>query len=183
VPESRIVIRGERVTLRPLRMDELEASWATRKRLHETDPTVMPVMPARETLRERFEHSGVMRDGAVDLAIAIGGRRIGEIQTYVPPGREIDSGTHEVGIMIDDPADRGKGVGTEATRLMVDWLFAEQGATRVNMPTVAGNTAMRTVLERLGFAAEETVHELGQDFLLYSVTRDAWTTRAATRLP
>ena len=180
---QRIVIRGERVTLRPLRMDELDASWATRKRLHETDPTVMPVLPRHEALRERFERSGVMRDGAVDLAIDVGGRRIGEIQTYVPPTRAIEPGTYEVGIMIDDAAERGRGIGTEATRLMVGWLFAEHGAQRVNMPTAAGNTAMRTVLERLGFSASQTVRELGQEFLLYSVTRDAWTMRAATRLP
>jgi len=172
--QSIILIRGDRVTLRPLRMDELDASWATRRRLHETDPTVMPALPTLEALRERFEHSGVMRDRAVDLAIDVGGRRIGEIQTYVPPGRAIEPGTYEVGIMIDDPADRGKGVGTEATRLMVGRLFAECGAHRVNMPTAPGNTAMRTVLERLGFTADRTVHDLGQDFLLYSVTRDAW---------
>jgi len=177
-----ILIRGARVTLRPLRMDELDASWATRKRLHETDPTVMPVLPRYEALRERFERSGVMREGTVDLAIDVGGRRIGEIQTYVPPTRAIESGTYEVGIMIDDPAQRGKGIGTEATRIMVGWLFAERGAQRVNMPTVRGNTAMRTVLERLGFTAGQTVRELGQEFLLYSVTRDAWSIRAATRL-
>ena len=179
---ERIRIAGARVTLRPLRMDELDASWEIRKRLHEADPTVMPALPALEALRGRFENSGVMRDGAVDLAIEVGGRRLGEIQTYVPPGRAIEPGTFEVGIMIDDPAERGKGIGTEATRLMVEWLFS-QGATRVNMPTAATNTAMRTVLERLGFAAEGTVRDLGQEFLLYSVTREAWATRAAKRLP
>jgi RimJ/RimL family protein N-acetyltransferase/predicted N-acetyltransferase YhbS len=134
----------------------------------------MPAMPDREELRARFERSGVMRDGFVDLAIEVDGRRIGEIQTYVPGGRRIEPGTYEVGIMIDDPGERGKGIGTEATRLMVGWLFAERGATRVNMPTAPTNAAMRTVLERLGFSAEQTVHDLGQDFLLYSVTRDAW---------
>ena len=175
-----IRIEGPNVTVRPLRMDELEASWETRKRLHETDRTVMPALPVREALRARFERSGVMRDGAVDLAIEVDGRRVGEIQTYVPPGRKIEPGTFEVGIMIDDPSERGKGIGTEATRLMVGWLFAEVGATRVNMPTAPSNTAMRTVLERLGFAADGTVHDLGQDFLLYSVTPESWrTVRAA----
>jgi RimJ/RimL family protein N-acetyltransferase len=155
-------------------MDELDASWETRKRLHESDPTVMPALPTRESLRERFQHSGVMRDGSVDLALEVGGRRIGEIQTYVPPGRAIESGTFEVGIVIDDPAERGKGIGTEATRLMVGWLFAEQGAAQVNMPTAEGNRAMRTVLERLGFTADGTVRDLGQEFVLYSVTRERW---------
>jgi RimJ/RimL family protein N-acetyltransferase len=42
------------------------------------------------------------------------------------------------------------------------------------MPTVSTNRAMRTVLERLGFVAEGTVHELGLEFVFYVVTRDAW---------
>src|SRR5690348_507200 len=99
-------------------MDELDASWATRQRLHETNPSVMPALPARESLRRRFERSGVMHEGAVDLAIEVGGRRIGEIQTYMPPGRAVEPATFEVGIVIDDSAERGKGIGTEATYLM-----------------------------------------------------------------
>lgn len=172
----RIRIEGRRVTIRPLRMDELEASWQTRKRLHETDPKAMPAMPDRADLRARFERSGVMREGFVDLALEAGGRRVGEIQTYVPGSRPIEPGTYEVGIMIDDPGDRGQGLGTEATRLMVGWLFAERGAERVNMPTAPTNAAMRAVLERLGFTADQTVHDLGQEFLLYSVTHDGWRT-------
>ena len=42
------------------------------------------------------------------------------------------------------------------------------------MPTVSTNRAMRIVLERLGFVAEGTVHELGLEFVFYVVTRDAW---------
>jgi len=169
---NRIRLEGDRVTIRPLRMDEFEASWTSRLQL---DPTVQPVMPERDALRARFERSGIMKDGAVDLAIEVDGRKIGEIQTYVPPGRALPAGAFEVGIGIADPPDRGKGYGTEAVRLFVGWLFAELGATRVAMPTVPTNTAMRTVLERLGFVAEGTTNELGQEFMFYVVTRDSWT--------
>lgn len=178
-----IRIEGERVALRPLGMDELEASLRARLRLHESDPTAVPVVPAREVLRERFAHSGGMRNGAMDLAIEVSGRRIGEIQTYVPPDRVLPPDTYEVGIMIDDPADRGHGIGTEATRLLVGWLFAELEASRVNMPTAVGNTAMRTVLERLGFVVDGTAHASGQEFLLYTVTRRRWLLGGASAPP
>jgi RimJ/RimL family protein N-acetyltransferase len=79
-----------------------------------------------------------------------------------------------VGIGIDDPSLRGRGYGTEAVRLLVGWLFSDMGATRVHMPAVPTNVAMRTVLERLGFVAEGTVHELGLEFVFYVVTRGAW---------
>jgi RimJ/RimL family protein N-acetyltransferase len=167
---ERIRIEGARITLRPLRLDELDASIASREA---ADPTVHPSKPDREQLRARFERSGLIVDGACDLAIDLDGTRIGEIQTYVPPGRELPEGAYEVGIMIDDPALRGHGYGREAVELFADWLFAH-GATQIHMPTVEENTAMRTVLERLGFSAEGTVHDMGQEFLFYVVTRDAW---------
>jgi RimJ/RimL family protein N-acetyltransferase len=169
---NRIRLEGDRVTIRPLRMDEFEASWTNRLQL---DPTVQPVMPERDALLARFERSGTMPPGAVHPAIAAHGRKIGEIQTYVPPDRALPTGAFEVGIGIEDPSLRGKGYGTEAVRLFVGWLFAVKGATRVAMPTVPTNTAMRTVLERLGFVAEGTTNELGLEFMFYFVTRDAWT--------
>jgi RimJ/RimL family protein N-acetyltransferase len=168
---QRIHIEGERIVLRQLRIDELDASLASRLA---ADPTVHPVKPDREKLRARFERSGLMVDGACDLAIDLDGMRIGEIQTYVPPERELPAGAYEVGIMIGDPSLRGRGYGREAVELFVDWLFEHEGATRIHMPTVEGNTAMRTVLERLGFHSEGVVHDHGQEFLFYVVTCDAW---------
>ena len=69
---------------------------------------------------------------------------------------------------------RGMGYGTEAVRLLVDWLFAEAAATRVHMPTMPDNVAMRTVLERLGFVAEGRIQELDQEFVFYTLTRASW---------
>ena len=158
------------MTLRPLVVDEVDASIATREA---ADRTAHPVKPDREKLWARFARSGSMVDGAIDLAIDVGGVRVGEIQTYVPPTRTLPPGTFEVGIMLDEPA-RGHGYGTQAVELLLDWLFAEQGASRVHMPTHETNVAMRTVLERLGFRQEGTVHDMGLDFLFYVVTSDAW---------
>src|SRR5204863_7086457 len=154
-PSALIRIEGARVTLRPLRMDELDESLEARQRQHDADGTTMPIVPAREALQARFARSGVLRDGAVDLAIEVNGRRIGAIQTFVPPGRDLPDGTFMVGIVVD-ARHRGRGYGTDATSLMLDWLFAECGAARVDMPTSAGNTAMRAVLERLGFVLDGT---------------------------
>ena len=167
---ERVRIEGDRLTLRPLCLDELDASIAEREA---AERTAHPTKPDREKLRARFERSGLMVDGAIDLAIDLDGERIGEIQTYLPPGRELPAGAYEVGIMIDDPGLRGRGYGREAVELFADWLFAH-GATRIHMPTVEGNAAMRTVLERLGFHAEGTVRDMGLEFLFYVVTRDAW---------
>ena len=174
---ERVRIEGERLTLRPLVVEELDASIATREA---ADRTAHPVKPDREKLKARFERSGLMQGGAIDLAIDVDGVRIGEIQTYVPRERAIPPGAYEVGIMIDETL-RGRGYGREAVELFLDWLFDEQAATRVHMPTVETNTAMRTVLERLGFHREGTVHDMGIDFWFYVVTRDAWQAHRRTR--
>lgn len=163
---ERVRIEGERLTLRPLRLDELDASIAEREA---ADRTAHPAKPDREQLQARFERSGLMVDGAIDLAIDLDGERIGEIQTYVPPTRELPPGAYEVGVMLNESV-RGRGYGTEAVQLFVDWLFAG-GATRVHMPTVESNVAMRTVLERLGFQVEGTVHDMGIEFLFYVLER------------
>ena len=167
---TRVRIEGDRVIIRPLSMDEFEQEWANRLEL---DPSVQPIMPTREALRERFERSGIMQDSALDLAIEVDGRMIGGIQTYVPPGRTLPPGAFEIGVSIEEPM-QGKGYGTEAVRLLVAWLFSEARATRVHMPTVPGNVAMRKVAERLGFVADSTIRYEGLEFVFYVLTRDRW---------
>jgi RimJ/RimL family protein N-acetyltransferase len=170
---SRVHVEGDHVSLRPLRTDEFEAAWEARL---DAVPSVQPILPKRDDLWARFARSGILQDGKLDLAIEVEGRCIGEIQTYLPPGRALPPGAFEVGIAIYARSMRGRGYGTEAVRLLVDWLFAEAHAIRVHMPTVPDNVAMRTVLERLGFATEGTIQELDQEFMLYVVTRASWAT-------
>jgi RimJ/RimL family protein N-acetyltransferase len=168
---NRIRLEGELVILRPLSMDEFDQEWANRL---EMDPSVQPIMPTRDALRVRFERSGIMEGGALDLAIEVDGRMIGGIQTYVPPDRTLPSGAFEIGIVIEEPSMRGRGYGTEAVRLLVGWLFSHAEATQIHMPTVPDNVAMRTVAERLGFEADGTIRYEGQEFDFYVLTRERW---------
>jgi RimJ/RimL family protein N-acetyltransferase len=167
---NRIRIEGERVILRPLSMDEFEQEWASRV---EMDPSVQPIMPTRDALRARFERSGIMQGVELDLAIEVDGRMIGGIQTYDPPDRALPPGAFEIGIAIEDPM-QGKGYGTDAVRSLVGWLFSGAGATRVHMPTVPNNVAMRTVAERLGFEADGTIRYEGLEFVFYVLNRERW---------
>ena len=60
-------------------------------------------------------------------------------------------GTAEFGIAIGDPADRGKGYGTEATRIMLDYAFTVLGAHNVWLDTLAYNTGAIRAYEKVGF--------------------------------
>jgi RimJ/RimL family protein N-acetyltransferase len=162
------------VTLRPFRPEELDA-WFDARMSSAGDRTVSPVGPPdRERLRERVERSGTVREGWLDLAIETDGRLVGEIGTYGEPDREVKPGTYFLGIGLFAAADRGAGLGTDATRALCDWLFAEADADRVETSTAVTNTPMRRVLERLGFHFDGTEHRWDVEWAQYSVDRESW---------
>jgi len=62
-----------------------------------------------------------------------------------------------VGIDICESAQWGRGLGTEALRLWIDYLFANLDLERIRMATWSGNERMIRVAEKLGFVLEERV--------------------------
>ncbi len=60
-------------------------------------------------------------------------------------------GTAELGISIGDPADRGRGYGTEATRLLLDYAFTVLGVFNVWLDTLAYNVGAIRAYEKVGF--------------------------------
>lgn len=55
------------------------------------------------------------------------------------------------GILIGEPDMRGKGYGTETTRLMLDYAFTALGLHSVSLLVNAGNLAGRRAYEKAGF--------------------------------
>jgi RimJ/RimL family protein N-acetyltransferase len=125
------------------------------------EPEVLPNgPPSRERLNARIAKSGRFVEGGIELGIEAGGRLIGSIQTYVPKERVLPANTYEIGIGLNEPGDRGKGLGTEALALFIQWLRGI-GAIRVQAGTAPGNIGMRRSLAKLGFRPEVDVVEDG----------------------
>jgi aminoglycoside 6'-N-acetyltransferase len=167
-------LRGERVVLRPLRTDEIDAVLAGRRLLD--DSAHMTGARARQRLRTRVKNSGRLVAGRLDLAIEVDGRLVGEIdarapRSFVPPG------VFELGIGLFAPADRGRGHGADAIRTLVEHLFESEQAVRVQAGTRVDNVPMRRVFERLGFVEEGVMRDFlpaadgRADCVLYAVTR------------
>jgi RimJ/RimL family protein N-acetyltransferase len=80
------------------------------------------------------------------------------------------------------PNERGKGYGTEATRLMVDYLFLSKDNARIQAHTDARNMVSQTVLQQVGFRKEgiirKSVFARGEwrDRALFSILREEWKT-------
>jgi diamine N-acetyltransferase len=172
------VLRGERVVLRPLRLDELDELV---ERRNEVEGIRLLREPgARERLRRQIERSGRFADGRIEFAIDVENRLAGTIDARCPE-RFMPPGVYELGIVLFDPADRGKGYGREAIRLLVRHLFEDRDAGRVQGGTALENRAMRRVFEQLGFTEEGVMRAFmptpsgRDDYVLYAITREDWT--------
>jgi diamine N-acetyltransferase len=150
--EPVVNIRGERVALGPLHRGLLPLieRWDNEFRtvdLGGDDPRPRSVEAIAATweplLRgEREDWIGFTIYALPDLR-PIG---IANIRDFVNP-----HGTAEFGITIGDKADRGQGLGTEATKLLLDYAFTVLGAHNVWLDTPAYNAGAIRAYEKAGF--------------------------------
>ena len=173
MPGEPVVLRGERVVLRPFRPEEIDVGASPHEGM------VMDGPGARVRRRRRLERSGRLVGGWLDFAIEADGRLVGDVGARRPPG-SLPPGVYELGIDVYDRGDRGKGIGREAIELLTRFLFESADAERVQATTAVGNVAMRRVFERLGFLHEGTLRgfmPIGsgrEDYAMYAITREDW---------
>ena len=102
------------------------------------------------------------------------GSKIGLIIHLLDPGRRMAIGYYLV------PSERGKGYGTEAIRIMIDYLFLSKNIVRIQAETHPENMASHRVLEKAGFRREGTIRKsffsrgIWRDTVLFSILRDEW---------
>lgn len=168
-------LRHGAVRLRPLEPRDLEALVAGRE--VGSTPSAIGEEQLRRRLRRRIEASGRFHEGRLDLGIEADGRLVGSIEARQP--REgLPPGAYELGISLFAAADRGRGLGTSAVRLLTEYLFSDPDTHRVQASTWVENVPMRRVLEKLGFRLEGVLRSFmpaaggeRHDYALYAVTR------------
>lgn len=78
------------------------------------------------------------------------------------------------------PSERGKGYGTEALQIMVDYLFLTRNINRIQAATDARNKVSQRILEKVGFKKEGTIRKASfargrwVDEHLYGILREEW---------
>lgn len=131
----------------------------------------------REELRERIERSGEFDGAELLLGIHVEGKLAGEVQAR-QPRMGLPPGVFEIGIDVFDPVQRGKGIGTQALRLLLTRLFEREGAHRVQATTDVDNAGMRALNERCGLGFEGVLRrfmpsaEGPRDYAMYGMTKD-----------
>lgn len=84
----------------------------------------------------------------------------------------------EYGVLIGEPGARGKGLASEASRLLLDYAFQALGLARVYLHVFADNEAAIRLYERVGFVQEgllrRHVYKQGRfrDVIVMAVMRD-----------
>ncbi len=105
-----------------------------------------PHADSLDALRMQVEHGGP-DDGGWFVTLAEDGRVVGDCGTFGPPD---DDGRVEIGYGLAAPF-RGRGLGTEAVRALVDWLVTLPDVREVTASVEVGNEPSRRLLATLGF--------------------------------
>jgi RimJ/RimL family protein N-acetyltransferase len=107
------------------------------------------------------------------------GTKVGTIRSWdVVPGGSVNFGV-EIGYALVSN-ERGKGYGTEAVNLLLDYSFLSSAITRIQAHTDTRNLPSQRVLEKTGFKKEGITRkgyfsrgELRDNFI-YSILREEW---------
>jgi aminoglycoside 6'-N-acetyltransferase len=145
-------LRGERVTLRPVRAEDAD-------RLGEilAEPEVSRWWGEHDADRVRREL--IEDDEAVVYAIEIDGELIGSVQYGEETMPEYRHASMDIFVAT---AWQGRGVGTEALRLLARYLFEERGHHRLTIDPAAANERAIRAYERIGFRPVGVLREYEQ---------------------
>ena len=164
------------VVLRGFRPEEIDVAMTRMS----TIPAVELDEERRRERRQRLERSGSRNGWEVLFAIETDGRIVGDVQGRCPDNA-MPPGVWEIGIELWDEADRGRGLGREAVRLLSSHLFRQEDAIRVQATTDLDNAAMRRALEAMRFVFEGVLRGFmpspdgpARDYAMYGLTRDDW---------
>ena len=136
-----------------------------------------PYRPVHEPSHAEWLRSLAHRDDAVAFAIRMKkrGRLVGICQLT---GISRVHRSADLQIRIGDERWRGRGIGTEAVRLLVDFAFRDLNLHRVSLQVFRSNARAVRSYERAGFAVEgllrDAAHVDGRyvDVLVMAVLRD-----------
>jgi RimJ/RimL family protein N-acetyltransferase len=171
------LLEGKTVNLRVMEKEDLPlfTEWFNNSNPEFLGRYFSPVQRSRTELERMFD-SGPFEE-KVFFIEKKDGTKIGYIVQFNMPAPYTKM--QEIGYFLI-PNKRGKGYCTEATQLMVDYLFLSKNVTRIQATTHAENTASQKVLEKSGFKKEGALRKSNLfkgeliDMFIFSILREEW---------
>jgi RimJ/RimL family protein N-acetyltransferase len=142
-------------------LDAVDVLLGDRDVLRFTRVPVPPPPGFAETWLHGYEAG--RRDGTREAFAVVDGDN-GVVGLALAPRIDREARTAELGYVVM-PEARGRGVATEALRMLTDWAFAELGCLRLELLIAMGNDGSKRVAERCGYVREGVLrsHYFKQD--------------------
>lgn len=163
--------------LRALREDDLPFLERLSTDPEALGPFEWPGFTDVQAPRRRWEKDGYLTPTSGTVAIATEDDTAAGIALWKSEGRGTPAGvTYEIGIALL-PEHRGRGLGTAAQRLLIDYLLDHTTANRIEAITNGDNLAEQRSLEKLGFRREGLMRERSfiggryHDVIVYGLLR------------
>ncbi|CAL9580689.1 GNAT family N-acetyltransferase [Streptomyces sp. NPDC088935] len=146
------VLTGDKTVLRPFTTEDADVMWEI---INDPEVVRFTFEPSTELTLDRLRSWYGVRTAdpdRLDLAVTdrATGELVGEVVLYEwdPSARSCTFRT------LMGPRGRGRGLGSEATRLVVGHAFEQVGLHRVQLEVYADNPRARRVYEKAGFVVE-----------------------------
>jgi diamine N-acetyltransferase len=172
------MLRGKKVTLRPIEREDL-------KQLHALTQNVDLVLlsdgdwqPESLALWEKNFDKTLENHDQHQFVIEADSKIIGSISLHPHANRRTGSG--ELGISIHEPEYVGRGYGRDAIETFIDWTFRILNFRRIKLETLAGNERALRCYEACGFQREGLLREdeytdgAYRDVVVMGLLRSEW---------
>lgn len=149
------MIQGQMIQLRPVRETDLDTLFSGLSDIRNRGDYFPVTFQSEPGLRKQFQDGGFWgNDSGLLLIINEDAAIIGHIE-YFRPVAYLDS--YELSYLIYDPAERGKGVTSEAVSLLIRYLFESKKVNRLQLIIHPDNSASQRVAVKNGFTDEGTM--------------------------
>lgn len=174
----KVMLRGERVLLAPLVAADLPVmfEWINDREQVLFNAPYTPVSEAQH--KAWFDAIQQQKDTAIfGIRLLKGGALIGTCQLH-----NINSvhRTAELQIRLGEKKERGRGYGTEAVSVLLDFAFKDLNLNRVYLHVFATNEAALRVYEKVGFVREGVLRKAAHidgdyvDIVVMGILRDEY---------
>lgn len=170
------MLRGKIVTLRLVRESDLDRLHSYHTDIANRGDFFPQGVVSEPGFRTYFHDTGFWSDERGMLVIVdSGGEIVGHIE-YFRTVNYLDE--YELSYQVYAPEQRGRGVATEAVRLLVRYLFETKRIRRIRLIIHPDNTASLRLAERCGFRHEGTARQAWyhrgrhRDVEVYAIVQD-----------
>jgi len=174
------MLKGHLCTVRHLLSADLNTFIALANDLSSRGAHFPAYFKSPEAMRKEFMLNGFVTD---DSELFVVEDRAHHIVGVITHFKSRTPTSREIGYRLFDPTLAGRGYITEATRLLVDYLFKTYTWHRLELMMAPQNAGSLRIAQKCGFTPEGTLRECYfingeyQDMAVFSLLRPEWKAR------